>query len=220
MTAAARWTTQVVTRNGAEHMRFFRELRADTITAICAVIVSAAALFVAADQARIAREQAEIMREEVNASIWPIIQIEYYSYIWDDRTETGFRVRNAGVGPALVKGLRLTHGEKTYQSIDELFALASPELRSMQPEVVRASLKDRVIGAGDTLEFMRAEWKYDTPPEDTATDDFHKLFADLRAIRVESCYCSALDRCWMTAVDETTTRSEVGSCDSFEPGNF
>ena len=196
------------------------KLEPDTITAMAAVVVSAAALFVAADQARIAREQASIMREEVNASVWPAIQLNpYQSY--DERTATiSLSVRNVGVGPVRMKGLRVRQDERTIDDLNQLFAMTPRSLLVLNPDTRRSSIRGRILAAGETVEVVRADWSLDRSLSEEEIDATFRLFQTISSLNIEACYCSALDRCWIASNSDEESISPTESCDAFEPGDF
>lgn len=193
---------------------------ADMITAISAVIVSVAALFVAADQARVAREQAAIMTEQVHASVWPAVQISFDSLLFDDHAETGFRLTNAGVGPAIVKGVFITDGQRDFGTMNEIIALAPAEFAAFPPRLRRSTVRQRVLAPGEEVSFMIAEWTFDSPPDADQREAFETLFSRLRPLEVATCYCSAMDRCWISTIAEDEWLQETDSCTAFEVGDF
>ncbi len=205
---------------GAGEKRSVLRMRFETVGSISAIVIGVAALFVAADQARIARSQTEVMREEIHASVWPIVQIETYSYVFDGHAEVGIRLRNVGVGPALLDGVAMHRDGQALAGLNDLIRLSPAELVALGPEQTRADTKARILARGDQIDMVRAVWQFAEPPAPETRTLFDRQFQTIGELVISTCYCSVLDRCWMYQNAEQSRPTAIKDCEAFEPGNF
>ncbi len=178
------------------------KIRVETFAAIAATIVSTAALFVAWDQARIART-------EVKAAIWPAMQINGFTETGDG-IAVGVRARNAGVGPALVERVHVTYDGVPVATRQELAAhWPGPFMMSYD------TLAGRVVAPGESFDFLRLQY-----PETGAPADLAEIVAaESLKWKVEACYCSTLNECWISNTDVGRPQ-ETDSCDGVPEGDF
>ena len=194
---------------------------AEMITAASAVIVGIAALFVAAEQSKIAKEQADIMRETAHASVWPVVQLDYSYYVEVESPRADFTLRNSGSGPAFIMGVSFTDGDKRLDSIEQFFRAAQSEFASLEADIRRADAVGRVIAAGEEVAIMQAEWIFNAEgPDDELQQKFWEFFQYMRDLKTEVCYCSGLERCWITSNQSETPLQLVETCNGFESGAF
>lgn len=194
---------------------------AEMITAVSAVVVGIAALFVAGEQSKIAKEQADIMRETAHASVWPVVQLDYSFYVEVDAPEAAFTLRNSGIGPAFIMGVSFTDGNRRLDRMEDFIAMAPPELAGIASDVRRAAAVGRVIAAGDEVNIMQAKWDFEgRAAEDALLQQYWSYFQKLRDLKTEVCYCSGLERCWITSNQSETPLQLVETCNNFESGDF
>ena len=162
-------------------------LRFETVGSIVAIVVGIAALFVSWDQGR-------VMRAQQHASVLPAIQIDGFVSEDQGRLSTGLRMRNNGVGPALIRDFRMHIGEETFTSWDELSSRAPAYTGRNWSSIV-----GRVLGPQEEIVAIDLFWD-----EDRITDR-EKLLGFLSdisdAMHIEVCYCSAFDRCFTSGFD-------------------
>jgi hypothetical protein len=77
----------------------------DRVIGISAMVVSAASLFVVVYQAQLQRDQMELERRATAASVMPYLMMNMT--LTNDGT--AFNLRNAGLGPARIDGVRVLH---------------------------------------------------------------------------------------------------------------
>ena len=174
-------------------------LRFETVGSIAAIVVGVAALFVSWDQAR-------VMRAQQHASVLPAIQIDGYRAREGGTASIGLRVRNAGVGPAIISSVELTRlGE-----VSEDFA----SIAALLPEGYDLSwttMIGRVIAAGETVEAVSFYW----PVAALDAEQSEALAAEWASWDVTVCYCSVFDRCWVAETRGVGDRArDVNSCPS------
>jgi hypothetical protein len=167
----------------------------DLIIAICAIIVSGASLWVAlrADQTQEAL---------LKSTVWPYVQ-----YDTSDATATGgkrmlFEVRNAGVGPAIVRSIVVSFDGHPYRTLRQLMAACCNVV--VHHNMLATTLRDTVIMAHDTVPFIMIL------PEKVDTASYDRIFANRSNIKVAMCYCSVLGDCWFFDTLHGQLPTEVG----------
>ncbi|NBD94869.1 MAG: hypothetical protein GVY11_00110 [Gammaproteobacteria bacterium] len=174
----------------------------ETVGSITAIVVGVAALLVSFDQSR-------VMREEIRASIWPALQVDGFASLEDETLTIGMNVQNAGVGPALVRRVAISHDGTAVEDLEALQALMPPD-----PDVSRATLTGRVLAAGASVRPF--ELRYPAEASDDAIEVLNSLLSKWSA---EVCYCSTLNQCWI-ADDEPGSPKLVDSCGDQPGGAF
>ncbi|XBQ17139.1 MAG: hypothetical protein ABL308_04495 [Oceanicaulis sp.] len=172
-------------------------LRFETVGSIAAIVVGVAALFVSWDQAR-------VMRAQQHASVLPALQIDGYRARDGETASIGLRVRNAGVGPAIVSSVEL---ERLGEPSEDFAPIAS--LLPEQFETNWSTMIGRVIAAGETVEAMSFHWALDAMTPEQA----EALAAEWASWDVTICYCSVFERCWISETRGVGVRArDVRDC--------
>lgn len=168
----------------------------ETVGSISAIVVGLAALYVSWDQGR-------VMREEVRASVWPALQVDRIFRNEENRLVIALQVQNAGVGPAMTRGITVRYRGEVIASSQE-FAARLPEYDSMAYQGIRG----RVIAAGDTLSALEIGYNK------TDDIDVQGLLAEVdNAWTIEVCYCSTLGECWVSDEASSAPRSTAECTD-------
>jgi hypothetical protein len=144
-----------------------------------------------------------LQRLQVRAQVWPHLE-------WSEADADGFTLNlaNTVVGPALVKGIRLTVDGKPVKDWEEAWAAlngdadfaASPFFKRKDGQTLHTTMAHRVLGAGVEIHPIQLN---------STSEDRPMIGALYRRIRVEICYCSTLEECWITGGFESTA---VPSC--------
>ena len=170
----------------------------DFVVAGCAIVISLVSLWVAV---RANDTQEQLLR----SSVWP-----YVIYDSSDSTENGgqhilLELRNAGVGPAIVRSFAVSYKGRNYATLRELMAACC----KIEPKGVLAStVRDSVIMAHDTIQFITVL------PDKIDATSYDRILASRFDINVQMCYCSVLGDCWFfdTAKKGQETPEEVRRC--------
>jgi hypothetical protein len=158
------------------------------IGTLAAAIAALIALFVAWDQGR-------VMRQEIRASVWPALQLDGFSTQRDADIVQGLNIQNAGVGPARIDSITILYQGALVADL-EAVSEGFPGYTGRSA----TSVTGRIIGAGDTVEVF----SFVNPR--TRADDAVEMMYDLASnYRVEVCYCSVLDECWIARTTGTIT---------------
>ena len=190
------------------------------ITAASAVAVGVAALFVSYDQAKAARQQAALMEKTIHASTWPAIQVQLTTLLFDDSAEISYTVSNAGVGPAVVYGMRIEATDADVPDMNVLMELAPPELADLDPVVRRRTITGTILSPDREEKIMSANWQFEEPLDVEQIASFDQTFRAFRTLKASVCYCSVQQQCWIAAEDSRGFPDQTQSCEDFEGGQF
>ncbi len=157
----------------------------DLIIGLSAIVVSVASLWVAL---RADRTQEELLK----ASVWPYV--EYYS---SDATANGdkrlaFELRNAGVGPAIIRTFAVEYNGRFYRTLRELTAACcNIHSKKQRRGILSSTVRDSVIMAHDDAPFIVVL------PDRALPQSYASIGAARFHISIHVCYCSVLGDCWL-----------------------
>ncbi|HEY6942310.1 hypothetical protein [Dokdonella sp.] len=167
----------------------------DGLAAIIAALIGALALVVSG-------YTAYLQRTQVRAQVWPYLMLASYD------TENSVKLLNKGVGPAIVKSVRVTvdgKPQRTWRDVVTALGLEHVPLRT-------STITDNVVSGGEVVPMLVI-----------GDEDVYHRFRKVSALRsgIEICYCSTLEECWLYAGDDADTRAAhepVDSCPALPPG--
>ncbi|MEM7360057.1 MAG: hypothetical protein AAF431_13225 [Pseudomonadota bacterium] len=176
--------------------------RLNFILAICAILISGASFYAT-------YLQAESAEAQVKAMTLPLIQFGHGNYDQERELRViNFELKNAGVGPAIIKSVRLKYQQQEYQSLKDYFVACCDEALKESREKQRAAaesgeklettdwvsqpLLDVIIPGQSNYVFQQI---YYTPNTDQFWDVLNKERWNLM---LNICYCSLLDDCFTT----------------------
>lgn len=169
----------------------------DRITAISAVLIGLVAVLVSA-------YTAVIQRQQVRAEVWPRLQL------YNAGRAGEFRIANKGVGPAMVRSVRVEVDGKPARD----WADVLKRLQLQDPDQGSSSLAGLVLSAGEDIVYLKPSTR--------------EHFSGLRQytgkrLLITLCYCSALNECWTTQSWGTSledAQREVARCPTPGPDEF
>jgi hypothetical protein len=125
---------------------------------------------------------AQLQRRHDSASVWPHLEfgITFAQQI------SGMQVSNSGIGPAIVQSVAVSVDGHPVRSWPEVFKLV---LDSSPPKYSSASVGDRVIRAGETVNWFQL-------PTNILP---HDIQARMARVSIEVCYASVYDDHWIVA---------------------
>ena len=169
------------------------------LVALSAVVIGVSALVVSVIQV-------QIMRQEQHASVWPRLAITN-SY---NERGLSLQVVNPGIGPAIVRHVRVTVDDTVRQTWPEVLRSLIPDQRP--PSTYQSYINDRIIPPGEEVTTLGV-------PPGEAADSAHN---QLERLAFEICYCSVYDRCWIaTGFGRSPARTdEVRACTLPEEQRF
>ena len=155
----------------------------EAVMTIGALVTSAAAVYIAWDQA-------QVMHADQHASVFPALQIDpVESYSNGEGLTVGFTVENAGVGPAFVRSARLLENSVPLKGVEEITAVVPSGVN-----VNFTQLTGRVIAPGVARNALTLQWRGIGIPR----EKIDGVYASTGNLAMEVCYCSTLDRCWIS----------------------
>ena len=161
------------------------------LVALSAVVIGISALVVSVIQV-------QIMRQEQHASVWPRLAI---TKSYNDEG-LSIEVVNPGIGPALIKHVRVAVDDTVRQTWPAVLRSLVPDQRP--PSTYQSYINNRIVPSGDRVTTLGI-------PPGEAADSAHN---QLGRLSVEICYCSVYDRCWLaTGFGRSPARNdEVRAC--------
>lgn len=153
-----------------------RRLSPEMITAVTALVIGVAAIGVSL-------YETTLMRQQLKGSAWPHVE-GGFSY-----NEDGFRyfLTNSGVGPARIRFAEVTVDGEPVANWQAFFERLDLEVsRYVTSFVARGALPP-----GSTYEILILS-------PDQPVD---ALYQHQERVRMELCYCSVYDDCWVTAME-------------------
>ncbi len=167
-------------------------------------VITAGALVTSAAAVYIAWDQAQVMHTEQHAQVFPAIQIDpIESYTNGDGVKLGFVVENAGVGPAFIGSARLLANDAPLNGYEEISSLVPSGV-----DIDFQQLTGRVVSPGDSREAMTLHWRDMLIP----TAKLDRIYASTDGWKLEVCYCSTLDRCWISTSGSRTHPARIEAC--------
>jgi hypothetical protein len=170
----------------------------DRVTGLSALVVSVVAVVVAA-------YTAVLQRDQISAQVWPRM------LMYNAGKAGEFHVANKGMGPAIVRNVRVEVDGKPVADWGQVIArLGLPA----DPQLIYSSLNGMVLAPGEDVAYLR--------PSNA------ERFAAIRQLagerwNVHLCYCSALDECWVVESHPRNVQDalrEVAVCPAAGAGEF
>jgi len=167
----------------------------DALAAVVAALIGLLALLVSG-------YTAYVQRQQVRAQVWPYLLVGNFD------TEFAIKILNKGVGPAIVRSVRVTIDGKSQP--DWSHVLAALDLPTTGHQI--STLDSNVLSAGETLTMIKF------------TDQIvYPSFRDAVRQRASTqiCFCSTLGECWLYdehAPGQKTTQDAVPQCPRLPAG--
>ena len=173
--------------------------RLNLILAICGIVIALASFYATYLQADAADKQ-------VKAMTMPLVQFGHGNHDSSDNTKAiTFNLTNSGMGPALIRSVVYKFQGKKYYDVQDFYNACCLSVQNIEsgetnknatkgskPYTLTSQLFNTIIAGQDSQQFLKANFK-DNKPE------FWNKLNDARwLLRVEVCYCSMLDECYIT----------------------
>lgn len=173
-------------------IRAIRRSAREFVLPVFAIIISISALGVSV-------LEVSALRGQQKASVWPYVEV---SRIYSNE---GFEVTltNKGVGPALLKDVKLSHQGQPItftEQLDELILQSVGREQAFSFETYMSKqVSNDVLTPAESIILFGVPWTEAT-----------RRFVDIAGenIEVDGCYCSIYDECWKMTI-EATPRSIV-----------
>ncbi len=176
--------------------KFSPSRKLNFIIALCAILISAASFVATYLQARAADQQ-------VMAMTYPMIQYSTGNWNIESRESViTFKLRNNGVGPAIIREVKFDYDGKTLDSLHEfLLACCKAEYEALNANkadipvsaAIVTSQTSNIVLPVNEEKLMMSLAKH---PSNQALWD--KLNQERFQLQLSICYCSLLDNCYWT----------------------
>lgn len=158
------------------------------------LILAGSAILISVVSVVIAMHHSQVQEELVAANSWPFLRYEHGNTNDEGVSEINMEVRNVGVGPALLKTLRITYdGEPVLTRMDLLNRCCGYNLMSADERartmIMSNPLHSAVVPAGEGKVFLSLR-------KDSSPAIWEKLNQERWKLKLEACYCSVLHACW------------------------
>lgn len=176
----------------------------EMLIAICALVSSLAAVFIAWDQGR-------VLRAQQHGAVFPVLQVEGFGHNTPTYSDLGVRVRNSGVGPALIESVILKVDGEVIDNFNTPLA-DLPETSSL----TQTGLTGRALAPGEIVTPIEMAWRR----EDVTVEQMAEIAIESQKWELNICYCSVFDRCWETTGFGNGRAMKVPSCERQETDLF
>jgi len=157
----------------------------DLIIGLSAVVISVASLWIAL---RADRTQEELLK----ASVWPYVEYDTSNATANGTSRLAYEIRNAGVGPAIVRSFAVAYNGHYYGTLHELMAACCDVHPAKRKHgIFISTVLGRVIMAHEDVVFIQMFPALSDPRTYAAVS------AARSRVSVQICYCSVLGDCWL-----------------------
>ena len=164
-------------------------------------VLSVVGVFIAVLALYAALTESQAVRQQTAAAVWPFVQLSVEDYDTGDRAGFMLSVTNSGVGPALVRSVRVVLDGQAMRDWEQVVTQLGGELNE---QVGRSTLSDRVLSPGVRRDLI-------TVTDQNLARQFQTMIANPEN-SISYCYCSIFDECWVAdsrrqALEPTTVQS-------------
>jgi hypothetical protein len=152
-----------------------------TLLSLAGVFTGAVALYAALNESAAVRQQTA-------AAVWPYVQVTVLDTDQGDAASFALRFENVGVGPARMRGVRLSLNGKSMRDYQQLVTTLIDEPLRLGHDYGKVRVGDGVLAPGDRIIAFQTQHPALARALSRATAS--------GATRLEFCYCSIFDDCW------------------------
>lgn len=187
--------------------RFLRLTFWQTILSVAGVFTGAVALYAALTES-------QAVRQQTAASVWPYIQVLTVDQGEGEAATFAVTLTNVGVGPARLRGIRLSHNATPVRDWASLTRELMGAETTLGRDYGKQSMARRVLAPQESLTVFQSQ----NPQLATALREA----AYSGAIALEFCYCSIFDDCWVSASNRGTLDdvTPVAQCPDYGDASF
>jgi len=163
------------------------------IVAVCAILISAASFYATYLQADAANKQ-------VKAMTMPLLQFSTGNWSTElKKQQITFTLKNAGLGAAIIKNFNFIYKDKQYSSLGRyLNACCEKEFTALRKNsiedggMITSFLQNSILAGQSKNEFITVAYNKETKLF------WEKINNERFKTKLEICYCSLLDDCYIT----------------------
>jgi hypothetical protein len=175
--------------------------------AVAVVLVSLGSLYVSLHTGRTMEQLVEQNSRLVRANSVPLLQFDAGNINDKGQPEIYLAVRNAGTGPARIVWFELLQDGKPVHNVRELLP---KDFKLDQPHgtIITGGIAPSMMPAGEQRKLLT--WA--EPRESAALPAWSHINKVRNDLKVEACYCSLFDECWLTNASADVPRP-VATCE-------
>jgi hypothetical protein len=188
------------------------------LTAVGAMLVGLAALLIAwrqtgvmEAQEAVMKAQQEVMQAQMHGAVYPVIQVDGFVNTSQEIISIGVRLANNGVGPALIRDIRLTRDDVEQSDLNDLLS-DLPEGYDLS----WSALVGRALAPGEDVTPIRMSWARDRVDPDV----LRGVAAEWDNWDLSICYCSVFEQCWISSPAGGASATPVEQCAGDGPDLF
>ncbi len=174
-------------------------------------LAASAAIFISLVSLVIGMRGEAIQRELLAANSWPFMEVQEERRLTGTNASISVAVRNEGVGPAKVMSFEVFYAGKPVGNATELLENCC----GLPADTKAAHIRVAGIGLGDVAgNVIRPDQSRTMISMERHASDpgvFDAFDTHLAEMSFRLCYCSILDRCWLSDL-RTLKPAEVASC--------
>lgn len=176
---------------GKKRKKISYRLKADTVIAVSAVIISLCALVISIIETRVMRQQQQV-------AVYPHLDLDF------EYSNEGYSITlsNKGQGMAFVENVQIWYKDKYFTDWKDIADYFLPEGHQISYSIYFTnSVVDEILSPDEEVILFKIPWSESS--RSLVEQHFPKL-------SMEICYCSIMDECW--SLNSQAKRPQLGSC--------
>ena len=179
--------------------KFLRLTFWQTVLSVAGVFTGAVALYAALSES-------QAVRQQTAASVWPYVEFMINDTAAEDSASFELSLHNVGVGPARMRGMRVTLNNQVVRDWQSLTTSLMTEGTQLGVDYGKSSVSRRVLAPGESIVAFQSQHT------ELALKLQDAIYSG--ALNVSYCYCSIFDECWNLPSRADTARDLVESLPS------
>lgn len=183
----------------------------DVAMAVAVLAVSFGSLFVAWHTSHTMEKLVEQNQRMVRAQSTPLLQYSHGNYDGEKLALT-FTIRNVGAGPARLSWVRITQDGRVHENWPRYLLGFAAAVGLDRLPLLSSRVSPGFLSVGEE----RVASRWDRPEGGAELRAWEAANRARFGARVEACYCSVFDECWVSQMDGDIPRP-VRSCEAPRP---
>jgi hypothetical protein len=175
--------------------------------AVAVVLVSLGSLYVSLHTGRTMEQLVEQNSRLVRANSVPLLQFDTGSANEEGDDEIYLAVKNAGTGPARIVWFELLQDGRPVRNFQDLLP-KDASLSRANAGIITGGIAPSMMPAGEYRKLL----SWPRPTQGARAADWDHMNKVRNGLKVEACYCSLFDECWLTTATADVPRP-VATCE-------
>jgi len=176
--------------------------------AVAVVLVSLGSLYVSLHTGKTMEKLVEQNARLVRANSVPLLQFDHGNINDEGKPEIYLSVRNAGTGPARIVWFELLQDGRPVRNYQDLLPPDAQAARRVDAGIITGGIAPSMMPAGENRKLL----SWPRPAGGELQSAWDHLNVVRQTLKVEACYCSLFDECWMTSAAADVPRP-VATCE-------